>query len=352
MPPTHRTMEASVKYINEMVPAVRGLAQKSKNVAPDRKESKMIAAWYDQVEDLLKWLENDAQMKVELKTPVDKLLSVMFGDAFCFPKEIKGRAMVLHNRFEIANWGGAPVQPQDVDMADDIASPPPTRSPVRSSRSNGDRAVKYPPANHPIWGVRGIMHGIALSIPNPGEGGKLEPIINPRYACRPSRRHGDNDIAVGSWWARKLVAKFHGAHEMHGAGIAGDKYSGAFSIVVSGAYSDVDEDHGNYLYYSAPQSSEHADPNTTKTSTALEQSCRTRQPVRVIRSAGTSRWSPRCGFRYDGLYEVTSMQRKTNKLRGSYNRFTLERLDDQDDIDLSRPTSTEVRLEGRIKDKF
>ncbi|KAK3658821.1 hypothetical protein LTR56_001692 [Elasticomyces elasticus] len=348
-------MEASVKYVKEMSLAVRGLAQKSKQGIPDRKESSSIAAWYNQIEDQLNWLENDARMTVELKnlSQIDKVLPLMFADErFHFTGELSERSRVLFERFESERWGAPAPADTDVEMVDASASL--HRSPERTSRSNSDRTIKYPPANHPIWGIHGIMHGIALSIPRAGQPGKPEYKTDLRYETeiRDGKVYGDNEIVVGSWWPKKLVAKFHGAHEMHGSGIAGSRSHGAYSIVVSGAYSDVDEDHGSFLYYSAPQSGEHADPATTKTSTELEMSCRYRRPVRVLRSAGTSRWSPRCGLRYDGLYEVTSMQRKINKLKGSYNRFTLERLDDQDDIDLSRPNRTEVLHNARIKDKF
>ncbi|KAK5683211.1 hypothetical protein LTS10_004742 [Elasticomyces elasticus] len=252
MPPTPTTMEASIKYLKEMSSAVRGLAQKSKQGIPDRKESTMITAWYHQVENHLKWLENDAQMTVELKnmSQIDKVLPLMFADErFHFTRELSERSRVLFERFESESWGAG-----DVEMVDVSGPSLLNRSPERSIQSSSDRTIEYTPANHPIWGVHGIMHGIALSIPRAGQPGKPEYKTDPRYETeiRDGKVYGDNGIAVGSWWPKKLVAKFHGAHEMHGSGIAGSKAHGAYSIVVSGAYSDVDEDHSNFLYYSAP----------------------------------------------------------------------------------------------------
>ncbi|KAK5737668.1 hypothetical protein LTR17_006530 [Elasticomyces elasticus] len=243
MPPAHSTMEASVKYIEKMNSAVRGLAQKSKQGVPDRKESISIAAWYDQVEELLTWLENDAQMSVELKTQVDKVLSVMSSKAFHFPEEIKTRAKALHNRFETANWGGAPlpikVEDEDTEMIDE-APPRDCASPSRRERRDDARAVRCPPAGHRIWGVNGMMHGLALTIPNGRGSGRLA--YNPRFERRRSKVHGDNGIAVGTWYPRQLAACFHGAHGSSQGGIAGSGESGAYSIVSSGAYSDVDID--------------------------------------------------------------------------------------------------------------
>ncbi|KAK4891565.1 hypothetical protein LTR27_009896 [Elasticomyces elasticus] len=349
MPPTHTTMDAAVKYLKEMSSAVRGLAQKSRQGVPDRKESVSIAAWYHQVEDQLTWLENDAQMTVELKnmSKIDQVLPLMFADErFHFTREISERAQALHERFETERWGAPD---EDIEMANedprnDSASPP------RRVQRDNERALRYPPAGHRIWGINGMMHGLALTIPNGRGSGR--PAYNPRFECRNSKIHGDNEVAVGAWYPRQLAACFHGAHGSSQGGIAGSGESGAYSIVSSGAYSDVDIDQGNFLYYSAAESQTNKDPRKPATSAALSTSLRTRMPVRVLRKEGNSRYSPRCGIRYDGLYEVTSVRTLTNRVGGTYDRFGLERLEGQDDINLLRPTSLEVRLESMVKQGF
>lgn len=88
-------------------------------------------------------------------------------------------------------------------------------------------------------------------------------------------------------------------------------------------YDDLDQDHGDILFYSGSNSHENKDPNVPAPSTAgtkaLKISRITRKPVRVLRSGGTynskksNRFSPSCGIRYDGLYQVVDELLPKNK---------------------------------------
>jgi hypothetical protein len=51
-------------------------------------------------------------------------------------------------------------------------------------------------------------------------------------------------------------------------GIYGSAVEGAYSIVTSMIYEDLDEDHGNVLFYSGSDSHENTNPNAPATSTA------------------------------------------------------------------------------------
>ena len=60
---------------------------------------------------------------------------------------------------------------------------------------------------------------------------------------RPSAKVvGDNGLAVGDWFPYRICALRDGAHGESQAGISGDIDSGAYSIVVAGAYEEVDDE--------------------------------------------------------------------------------------------------------------
>ena len=93
---------------------------------------------------------------------------------------------------------------------------------------------------------------------------------------------------------------------------AGIDYSpeGACSIVVSGGYVD-DEDHGTEIVYTGQGGNDPAtkrqikDQEWTRGNLGLQNSCASGLPVRVIPGKkGDRRYSPREGYRYDGLFTV------------------------------------------------
>ena len=154
-----------------------------------------------------------------------------------------------------------------------------------------------------------------------------------------------------------MIALFRGAHGATQGGIYGNRETGAYSIVISGEYDDLDHDEGNVLYYSGSNSHSNEDPSSPAPSTggtiALQASERTQNPVRVIRtSSGKSAFAPISGLRYDGLYTVVESRYPKNLKGGLYEQFKLVRLDDQPEIDRSRPTKKENRDYGRIGDGY
>lgn len=95
--------------------------------------------------------------------------------------------------------------------------------------------------------------------------------------------------------ALQLVALFNGAHGTKQARIAGNSGTGAYSIVVSGQYHDLDQDHGDVLYYSGSRSHDNEDPErpgeSSRATLALKASWHSGRLVRVLRaSGGMSRW--------------------------------------------------------------
>ncbi|KAH9949049.1 PUA-like domain-containing protein [Amylocystis lapponica] len=109
-------------------------------------------------------------------------------------------------------------------------------------------------------------------------------------------------------------------HQARRAGIHGNVESGAYSIVMSGAY-DTDRDEGEVIYYSGAggntegSATQHTDQSFDHVhNRMLKKSEETGNPVRVIRGSSLdSRYSPgpRSGgkeiYRYDGLYQVTAV---------------------------------------------
>lgn len=104
------------------------------------------------------------------------------------------------------------------------------------------------------------------------------------------------------------TAKLH----RHGqGGISGNYAQGADAIIVSGGYID-DEDHGDRIVYTgqggrnAGSKKQAFDQTLTRGNLALVYSEQRGLPVRVIRGdGGDERFSPRSGYRYDGLFLVT-----------------------------------------------
>lgn len=138
-------------------------------------------------------------------------------------------------------------------------------------------------------------------------------------------------------------------------GISGSAVAGTYSIVVSGMYDDLDKDEGFQIFYSGSNSLENtsAEPITSNKTKALERSIATRKPVRVFRSArGKWKYCPRAGLRYDGLYTVVCMTIEKNGKGGSYKRFKLERLEEQNEVQINSPSQNLINLFERVKDGY
>ncbi|KAK2003000.1 YDG/SRA domain-containing protein [Colletotrichum falcatum] len=212
------------------------------------------------------------------------------------------------------------------------------------------------PRDHPIWGVHGIMHGIAL---RPGE--RLTYILDPKYTDekRPANVHGHNGLQVGDWFPSQLSALFRGAHGHSNAGIYFQGEEGAFSVIVAGAYKDLDVDSGDYILYSGSNARESNDKDnilpSTEATKALATNYLTSKPVRVLRKAHKgSSWAPSHGYRYDGLYEVISKEFAHNDKSGMFEQFELRRCDGQPPLESLKniPSQRQVRDLFKSKDRY
>lgn len=233
------------------------------------------------------------------------------------PKDIANKADELYKRFDAMDWKALS----------------PTLASLRAERrpSTGRR---YPSEDHPIWGEHGIMHGVILER---GQGGRPVYFLDDRFTPREAKMYGHNGLHPGKWFPRQECLRFHGGHAQKQRGIFGHEETGAYSIVVSGAYDDKDKDEGDIIYYSAEgahgrESSRKAE---VKGNRALRASISTGRPVRVFRNAkGSGRFAPPCGIRYDGLYRVVGKENRYNAQGGLYERFELRRLQDIGQPDL------------------
>ena len=317
---------------------------------------------------LLRWLDLDLQMTPEIrqKTKIDAGLELIFRkDDIKFPKGCKERAKALYDKWDEENWGKNEV-PEDEDVDEESKDEAKEESDVKRRRLSKvkkepvteDAAelaiLRFPRPDHPIFGLDGIMHGVALKT-----GGKRKNnyVLDERYPKRDAKVYGHNGLKLGTWFPYQIIALFQGAHGSAMAGIAGDQQLGAYSIVVAGKYDDLDKDGGEYLYYSGSNSHDNEDPKRPAESAAgtkaLHASLGSEQPVRVLRAAsGKGRWAPSEGLRYDGLYHIVSVRQPLNGKGGKYEQFKLERLDGQEPIARNRPSAREVGDYGRIKDGF
>ncbi|KAG9119234.1 hypothetical protein FRC07_005825 [Ceratobasidium sp. 392] len=127
-------------------------------------------------------------------------------------------------------------------------------------------------------------------------------------------------VRIGTWWETRAECSSAAIHAPFVAGISGG-LQGAYSVALSGGYDD-DVDMGEAFTYTgsggrdlkgtkanpknlrtAPQSSHQTFDNSFNKSLLI--SSQTKNPVRVIRGFKLpSKYAPKTGYRYDGIYVV------------------------------------------------
>ena len=138
-------------------------------------------------------------------------------------------------------------------------------------------------------------------------------------------------IPVGSMWKYRLQVSEVGVHRPHVAGIHGRENDGAYSIVLSGGYED-DKDFGEEFKYTGSggrdlsgnkrTAEQSCDQKLTKMNLALARCCaapldvkkgaeaedwKKGRQIRVVRNcklAKHSKYAPKEGNRYDGIYKL------------------------------------------------
>lgn len=117
-------------------------------------------------------------------------------------------------------------------------------------------------------------------------------------------------ISEGAVFNNRKLLKAAGIHNETEAGIAGSKFIGSESIVVSGGYED-DEDFGSEIIYTGSGGRKKGEQIQTfdqvlnLKNLALARSCDEGYPVRVTRGyQAKSKYSPKTGYQYAGIYYV------------------------------------------------
>ncbi|KAF3768995.1 hypothetical protein M406DRAFT_327404 [Cryphonectria parasitica EP155] len=369
IPNVSRIFEMRKNWIkNERQDAVQRYAQKSRRLNRILESNIQTDVWIQRTERLLSFLEHDFEISPRYKTEaqIDVLLKMIYDrEDFHFPEPLKRRAKALYEEYEAQNWGQR--GPDDVDSDDvdpeeggddEVLSNSQNMVAAHAANANPTIAsIRQPPANHPIWGVNGIMHGVV-----PKHGGKNATTqLDRRYLRekRSAKVFGHNGLTPGDWFPNQLVALFHGAHGSRISGITGNIHTGAYSVVVSGLYKNVDEDRGDTIIYSGPGSQDNTDPDELPkgSAQALQTSLNSGRPVRVLRSSrGAISVAPSVGIRYDGLYVVSRrLAPQKNAKGGLFVCFVLQRIPGQESLEsiyLRSPTRQQMADFSRIKEFF
>ncbi|MCI4045610.1 YDG/SRA domain-containing protein [Streptomyces sp. TRM75563] len=142
------------------------------------------------------------------------------------------------------------------------------------------------------------------------------------------------NVRVGQVYSTRRMAHEAGVHRPLQAGICGTMRTGAESIVVSGGYKD-DEDYGDVIVYTGHGGQDDKRRQVRNQSlddpgnAALITSYLEGLPVRVLRGyQGDASYAPASGYRYDGLYRVTSYGSKLGIDGFLIWQFRLEAYDD------------------------
>lgn len=137
-------------------------------------------------------------------------------------------------------------------------------------------------------------------------------------------------IPEGYWFENRKEMMPSSFHRQWGSGIDGNAKEGVAAIVLSGGYED-DEDNGEEIIYTGAGGN---DPNTRKQvedqswdnrgNAGLLKSQNEGLPVRVIRgSTHKSKYSPKSGYSYAGLYSVVDSWEEIGKSGFKVCRFKL-----------------------------
>ena len=328
------------------------------------------------------WLVDMMDSELEQKTGLKSVLKLIGDRGQGFSKLAAKLAGVLYKRFERQNWG---LSDEEDDEALFFPEEPAENEPSSRKRHvntvsstnksasamSGPSAIPNtsskrmkpdvqedmrPPKRHAIYGCGKIMDGIWLRRNTNKSTNTVthSRILDPTKEHLLANKFGSNGIEHGTWWPKQICLVRDGAHGCIQGGIYGNLEDGAFSIIVSGSsYSGLDEDHGDYLYYSAPKPEEGAASNkrqSTDRAQILRQSLYTQKSVRVIRGASKpNKYAPPVGLRYDGLYTVAEEGAGKTVNGVALAQFKLVRRVNQPAIDLFKPDSKQQTLFESIK---
>ena len=161
-------------------------------------------------------------------------------------------------------------------------------------------------------------------------------------------------IKEGQWFEGRKEMMPTSFHRKWGSGIDGNSKEGTSAIVLSGGYED-DKDEGDEIIYTGAGGN---DPNTGKQiadqgwknpgNAGLLKNYDEGLPVRVIRGFNhKSKFSPKSGYSYAGLYSVVDAWEETGKSGFKICRFRLEFSGENE----KRKTPEEIELDYKKREK-
>jgi len=338
-----RTFQEKIEGVKAQCDNVLVLCQHTRAGIPAERAQEMLQR--SQTAQLfLDWLETSLDMSPHIRhgTGIEAALSSLQSRDNNMPAEMATRAGALLEKYQGERWGHNAVAHRSA------ANVPAAQVPGAADPA---AVVQQPPDD---FAENGIMYGLQVNA-----GGKRSYTLRRDLQQTSAKAYGHNGIAVGTWYPYQISALFWGAHGASNAGIAGNAETGAWSIIVSGAYEDLDGDEGETLYYSGANSHNNEDPAqvapASQGTRALQASLRTRRPVRVLRSGNKARhqnlYLPSCGLRYDGLYRVATVRHLLNRRGGLYEQFQLVRLPNQvplQQLQNTSPTAEEIAAYNRV----
>lgn len=275
-------------------------------------------------------------------------------------------AEALYQRFERQRWGrrvAQPVTPADQDKKNKgkrkrDASPPRAQAGKQQRNKGSVDGIHIkkpiPKEDNPIFGTSGPMRGTLIKY-NTADPRKVVKsiVLNPEADQISSKVYGHNGITMGQVYLRQMAALAQGAHGSSQSGISGTAEEGAYSIIATGTYKAVEKDGLERFEYCAAGSLDNTFRDSLIESQGLKTlrtSLATGRPVRVLRGPNDEfRYAPRFGLRYDGLYIVVEERRSHNAKGGLYAVFVLERVKDQDPVDLNRPNAEDFEQLTQLK---
>ncbi|RKU43892.1 hypothetical protein DL546_006154 [Coniochaeta pulveracea] len=286
-PNDHTTLD----IVKEGVRKAKFMALKYKKANGQPQMTAEIQGYLDYMAKFLPWLNGQTMTAtiVAQSGGIQRTLEILGDPSFHLPHDIATQARSIYIRFNSANWGALPPASGSATNAASNATAPVPSAPATTAATTAQTdsgavtkvvTTRPPPANHPIFGVNGIMHGFMLqktvttSLATGTRTISKRSVVNPAYAHlkRDFKVFGHNGHAPGAWWPNQFVALFHGAHGASQAGISGSADIGAWSVVVSGHYADMDNDQGETIMYSGDSSLDNRDPNHLPPASALTQS--------------------------------------------------------------------------------
>ncbi|KAL2069417.1 hypothetical protein VTL71DRAFT_14096 [Oculimacula yallundae] len=289
----------------------------------------------------------DAGNKLNIKGILTMILTPMNK----FEAPILEIAAALQERFESQNWGAPKPEPIKTSASGasrskknkdskvkQLSGPSDNKGDVDAKSTDQKKIWALAPDGHPIFGLNGCMHHIALT-------------DNSHYQIHGDRGDaavfGHNGFEVGQCWPRLIAAVRDGVHGAHQQGIYGTADAGVYSLVIAEKYSELDYDKGELFLYSVSGAlkTTSATPNLERyTTRALLKSIETKKPIRVLRTKDGG-WinCPKEGRRYDGLYRAVGSTIQSNNKLGKFVQVELVRMEGQEDICKDRPKGKERR---------